>query len=88
MQKDGSVRRQNDNQENENKKENNILKFTDFIKTHKQFIINMILLNAGMLIFGYLGEANHMDKKWSISIGFIFLLLNFYLILNNRLYDF
>ncbi len=58
----------------------NILKFKEFIKEHKQFIMNMILLNAGMLIFGYLGEANHIDKKWSISIGFIFLLLNFYLI--------
>lgn len=64
----------------EEKKNNGILKFGDFIKNHKQFIINMILLNAGMLIFGYLGEANHMDKKWSISIGFIFLILNFYLI--------
>jgi hypothetical protein len=71
---------QNNNQENNSKNENNILKFNEFVKTHKQFIINMILLNAGMLIFGYLGEANHMDKKWSISIGFIFLLLNFYLI--------
>ncbi len=60
--------------------DNQILKFKDFVMTHKQFIINMILLNAGMLIFGYLGEANHIDKKWSISIGFIFLFLNFYLI--------
>ncbi len=64
----------------ENFEDNQILKFNDFIRNHKQFIINMILLNAGMLIFGYLGEANYIDKKWSISIGFIFLLLNFYLI--------
>ncbi len=64
----------------ENFEENKLLKFGDFVKQHKQFIINMVLLNAGMLIFGYLGEANHLDKKWSISIGFIFLLLNFYLI--------
>ncbi len=72
---------QNNNIElKENFEENQILKFNDFVKKHKQFIINMILLNAGMLIFGYFGEANHMDKKWSISIGFIFLLLNFYLI--------
>lgn len=70
----------NKNELKENFEENKILKFNDFIRDHRQFIINMTLLNAGMLIFGYLGEANHMDKKWSISIGFIFLLLNFYLI--------
>lgn len=56
------------------------LEFIPFVKQHQTFILYMILLNAGMLIFGYLGEIHYLHLTWSISIGFIFLLLNFYLI--------
>ncbi len=56
------------------------LKFGSFVREHKEFIMKMIVLNAGMLLFGYLGEIGKMDKKWSISIGFLFLIVNFYLI--------
>jgi bacteriorhodopsin len=78
--KDKKEKREKGIEIKEDYEETQTLQFMNFIKTHKNFIINMILLNAGMLLFGYLGEINHMDKKWSVSIGSIFLILNFYLI--------
>jgi bacteriorhodopsin len=78
--KEKKEKRKNGIEIKEDYEETQTLQFMNFIKTHKNFIINMILLNAGMLLFGYLGEINHMDKKWSVSIGSIFLILNFYLI--------
>ena len=71
----------------ENKKDNSIeesekrpLSYTEFIKDHKKIILLIILSNAMMLLFGYLVENGKLDKFTGISIGFIFLLISFYLI--------
>lgn len=45
----------------------------------KQFLI-MILLNFGMLLFGYLGEINKIDKKFALTGGFILFAFLFYYI--------
>jgi bacteriorhodopsin len=71
----------------ENKKDNSMeesekrpLSYTEFIKDHKKIILLIILSNAMMLLFGYLVENGKLDKFTGISIGFIFLLISFYLI--------
>ncbi len=56
------------------------LSYTQFIKEHKKIILLIILSNAMMLLFGYLVENGKLDKFTGISIGFIFLLISFYLI--------
>ncbi len=56
------------------------LSYTEFIKDHKKIILLIILSNAMMLLFGYLVENGKLDKFTGISIGFIFLLISFYLI--------
>lgn len=45
----------------------------------KQFLI-MMLLNFGMLLFGYLGEINKIDKNFALTGGFILFALLFYYI--------
>jgi bacteriorhodopsin len=52
----------------------------EFFKENKVNIIAIVLFNLGMLIFGYLGEVNILPKEMSISIGFIFFLVSFYII--------
>lgn len=64
--------------EDQKKKEN--LSYLEFIKTHKKIITLIILSNAMMLLFGYLVENQKMDKYTGIGIGFIFLVISFYLI--------
>lgn len=66
--------------------ENNIkerLHFWDFLKTHKQNIITIIICNFFMLLFGYLGEIKAIDMISSIVLGFIFFGLTFYTIYKN-----
>ena len=41
-------------------------------------ILTILLFNMGMLIFGYLGEIQLLNKYISISVGFIFFGLSFY----------
>jgi len=45
----------------------------------KQFLI-MILLNFGMLLFGYLGEIKKINKQYALTGGFILFALLFYYI--------
>jgi bacteriorhodopsin len=45
----------------------------------KQFLI-MILLNFGMLLFGYLGEINKINKQFALTGGFILFAFLFYYI--------
>jgi bacteriorhodopsin len=52
----------------------------DFFEENKVNIIAIVLLNLGMLLFGYLGEINILPKEISVSIGFIFFLASFYII--------
>jgi bacteriorhodopsin len=66
--------------------ENNInqkLDFWDFIKTHKGDIITIFVCNFLMLFFGYLGEIEVIDIKLSITLGFLFFGMTFYIIYNN-----
>lgn len=43
-------------------------------------ILTIVILNAAMLIFGYLGEINKMELKLSVFIGTIAFLAYFYII--------
>ena len=66
--------------------ENNIgkkLEFIDFLKTHRDNIITIILCNFLMLFFGYLGEIGAIDIKLSLTLGFLFFGLTFYFIYKN-----
>lgn len=73
----------------------NIHDIQDIEKTQKQIdifsilrensavIIIIVLLNALMLLFGYLGEINVIPVIWGILIGFIPFIIYYYLIYNN-----
>lgn len=67
-------------EEKENQKKEENLSYIEFIKTHKKIISLILLSNAMMLLFGYLVENQKMDKYTGIGIGFIFLVISFYLI--------
>ena len=61
-------------------KENNTLEpFTteEFYYKNKDNIHKIIIYNALMLMFGYLGETGVLDKKIGIPLGFVFFLLSF-----------
>lgn len=58
-------------------------KIMEFIKENKNIIIILFISNLLMLLFGYLGEINIIDKEISIIIGFIFFALTFYIIYEN-----
>lgn len=61
----------------------------DPINFYKEFIENMntivyiLLFNAFMLIFGFLGEIKLLNKNVSFIFGFIFFFLSYYLIFSN-----
>lgn len=64
-------------------KEKNINKYLtsyNFIEEYKEDIKKILLYNLLMIIFGYLGEINKINKLYSISIGFYFFILCFNLI--------
>jgi len=73
----------------------NMQNIQDIEKTQKQIdifsilrensavIIIIVLLNALMLLFGYLGEINVIPVIWGILIGFIPFIIYYYLIYNN-----
>lgn len=50
------------------------------IGDEKITLLSIIVFNQFMLIFGYLGDQKYMDKKYSITISFVFLILIFYTI--------
>lgn len=66
----------------ENQQQNNTqeIKIKNFIVENKENIIKLIVYNGLMLLFGYLGETNIMDKRISIPLGFVFFFLTFKLI--------
>ena len=58
----------------------------DFFTILKQEQVNIkfiVVSNFFMLLFGYLGEKNIIDKKISITLGFIFFAITFNLIYKN-----
>ena len=64
-------------------KEKNINKYLtsyNFVEEYKEDIKKILLYNLIMIIFGYLGEINKINKLYSISIGFYFFILCFNLI--------
>lgn len=64
-------------------KEKNINKYLtsyNFIEEYKEDIKKILSYNLLMIIFGYLGEINKINKLYSISIGFYFFMLCFNLI--------
>lgn len=54
--------------------------FWEFVENHKVTILKIIFFNAMMLLFGYLGETEVINKNLSVGIGFVFFYLTFKLI--------
>jgi hypothetical protein len=55
----------------------------ELIKSEKNTIIKILVGNWIMLLFGYLGETNVLDIKYTTSIGFIFFAYFFKLLYSN-----
>lgn len=53
------------------RKDNEILKATSILRQYKDKIMNMLAANAGMLIFGYLGELKKIPKSIAAILGFV-----------------
>ena len=64
--------------EEKNKKKN--LNIKSFLFNNKENVIKLVIYNALMLLFGFLGETNIMNKAISVTIGFVFFFLAFNLI--------
>jgi ABC-type transport system involved in cytochrome bd biosynthesis fused ATPase/permease subunit len=63
--------------------ENQTLKQADMfniLRENSRVIITIVLLNAAMLLFGYLGETNVIPIVWAILIGFIPFIIYYYII--------
>ncbi len=58
----------------------NVVSFTNFINDNVYTTLFIVICNACMLLFGYLGETKAINKKVSIFIGFIFFFIVFYTI--------
>jgi len=88
------LRKNNENNKNIETMQN-MQNIQDIEKTQKQIdifsilrensavIIIIVVLNALMLLFGYLGEINVIPVIWGILIGFIPFIIYYYLIYNN-----
>lgn len=59
------------------------LKIFDTINSNKQNILNVLFLNLLMLIFGYLGETQQINKNYAVTFGFFPFILYFWLIFEN-----
>jgi len=59
------------------------LDFFTVLKEEKENIKNIVISNFFMLLFGYLGETNRIDKKYAIPMGFIFFANTFNMIYKN-----
>jgi bacteriorhodopsin len=53
------------------------------IRDNYPIIFSIVILNALMLLFGYLGEKNIIPLVWGVLIGFIPFIIYYYLIYNN-----
>jgi bacteriorhodopsin len=52
-------------------------RLSDFLSDHKDSIVKIVLLNAAMLLFGFIGELGYLNKYVSTALGFIPFFLNF-----------
>ena len=64
-------------QEYKESNQNVNIKFFDFLRDNQSNITKIFIYNALMLLFGFLGETNMIDKNTSILIGFVFFYLSF-----------
>jgi len=64
-------------------KSNKTLNFFQLIADEKNNILKILIGNWMMLLFGYLGEINYIDIKYTTSIGFIFFAYVFKLLYSN-----
>ena len=61
----------------------NVITFNNFINDNFNNIFYVLLFNAIMLIFGFLGEIKLLSRNISFIFGFIFFFLSFYLMFIN-----
>ena len=52
-------------------------RLADFLSTHSGSIVKIVLLNAAMLLFGFIGELGYLSPFISTALGFIPFILNF-----------
>jgi bacteriorhodopsin len=52
-------------------------RLTDFLSNHAGSVIKIVLLNATMLLFGFIGEIGLLNPYTSTALGFIPFILNF-----------
>jgi bacteriorhodopsin len=57
--------------------ENKPTRLGDFLSNHKGSMITIVLLNAAMLFFGFIGELGYLHVYISTALGFIPFFLNF-----------
>lgn len=68
---------------NEEKEKNKTIKLFDLFKSEKNNILKILVANWMMLLFGYLGEINIIDIKYTTPIGFIFFAYVFKMLYSN-----
>lgn len=68
---------------NEEKEKNKTIELFDLLKSEKNNILKILFANWMMLLFGYLGEINVIDIKYTTPIGFIFFAYMFKLLYSN-----
>lgn len=68
---------------NEEKERNKTIKLFDLLKSEKNNILKILVANWMMLLFGYLGEINIIDIKYTTPIGFIFFAYVFKMLYSN-----
>jgi hypothetical protein len=52
-------------------------RLSDFLSDHKDSVVKIVFLNAGMLFFGLIGELGYLNPYTSTALGFIPFFLNF-----------
>jgi bacteriorhodopsin len=60
-------------------------RLSDFLSNHRDSVIKIVLLNAAMLLFGFIGEIGYLNHYISTVLGFIPFVLNFMFIKNTFL---
>jgi bacteriorhodopsin len=68
---------------NEEKEKGETIELFDLLKSEKNNILKILFANWMMLLFGYLGEINVINIKYTIPIGFIFFAYFFKLLYSN-----
>lgn len=70
---------------NKSLKEKSLKKYSlkEFFKKYFDVIIKIIIANSSMLLVGFLGEINYINKWVSLIIGMIFFIISFYLVFKN-----